>query len=380
MSKSELNLEKKYVELRKSVKNRYVYEIGKTLHNHSFDVVKSSFQKCIRRSLTDLCMYFVLDSVLFDIEDEGADSFLTNVVNRLHIIISEDIGLANNFLHLKVASLFEKWDKNKNKGPLKSRLTFDAITDLVNICKILCESKHSRRVDEVAVLHLLSPKEFLQTCPSLYEGFEQTGTCPFANFSKALDEKHPACMRWLRYMIENKLSDIKLTGDRKSLKYTYAIFPRKNLSSELLIWNDLLRRAKSKEDSKYFELVKYLMELFFSIKSGGSLLFITHAVLCFMKQDGSEKDCENNPDLFEKQDVLKILENHIKAEISEVPDFCLDNHTSLGRKKGRYGTTGTKFFLEHGCFLENVGETGLCEKIELDVFELYKQGLLYEKM
>ena len=71
-----------------------VYRNVITINGYSFDVTKSAMQKYARRGMPVECMYSMVEMYFFKWIPSGKGSF-TNFVNRIRVILLEDVGVAS---------------------------------------------------------------------------------------------------------------------------------------------------------------------------------------------------------------------------------------------------------------------------------------------
>ena len=115
-------------------KNLSVFETPQksTSHNgHQISLIKSAFQKYIRRGNFEKSLYFILQ--MYMIHDVPAR---TNLKNRLVVIISEDIS-------------FGEWHLLKRAEDLLFKNNIDNLQDLVELVYLLCRAKKSRVICHV---------------------------------------------------------------------------------------------------------------------------------------------------------------------------------------------------------------------------------------
>lgn len=107
-----------------------------TKKGHSFFLVSSAMQKCIRRNLEDQALYWMVE-----LSTSGYDEYIWK---RLKIIASEDVGLADNNAAILVQSLYQSFiqqakKKDEKNAPERMFLTHAVI--------YLCRAPKSRLVD-----------------------------------------------------------------------------------------------------------------------------------------------------------------------------------------------------------------------------------------
>jgi hypothetical protein len=117
------------------IETKYRYE--KTFNGYDFDISKSALQKYIRRSDFVKATYFAIELSLFGYKSllkGDSKACFTNFINRLKVIMLEDIGISNSNLFIFLDKLLNEYtqdiDKNSHFLPY--------------IIKIMCFSNHCR--------------------------------------------------------------------------------------------------------------------------------------------------------------------------------------------------------------------------------------------
>jgi len=101
---------------------------------YPLDEMKSAYQKAIRRSLEEDALYWAAR-----MHERGYDEILWR---RIHVIASEDIGLADSNVAVQIAVLHNQYDKSK-----QDTTHSDGVLFLVHAVMILVRAPKSRIVD-----------------------------------------------------------------------------------------------------------------------------------------------------------------------------------------------------------------------------------------
>lgn len=106
-----------------------------TPNGYVFDEVKSALQKSIRRGLVNEALVWA--SIMYDM----GGPFRSNLVNRLMVIVDEDVGLANPWMAVAVVKSLKEYFGMEEGN--KKKLV------VMKIVKALAQSKKSRIVDSI---------------------------------------------------------------------------------------------------------------------------------------------------------------------------------------------------------------------------------------
>lgn len=118
-----------------------------TKHGYPIDEVISSLQKAVRRSDVEAAVFWTVE---LDESDNAGWCW-----NRLRIMASEDIGLAEPTVAATVYALYMNWKEFKaKKNANKPERLF-----LIHAAMLLAGSKKSRAVDNALIVHNFGPKE-----------------------------------------------------------------------------------------------------------------------------------------------------------------------------------------------------------------------------
>lgn len=113
---------------------------------HRLDELKSAIQKFARRGETDLMIKAVYEMDLFK---EAArlpfvKAIRTNMINRLSVILFEDVSFSQYGVYQKVIENLVQWDLDRSKGVPKGALRVDRFDCLVRICQYISKAKKLR--------------------------------------------------------------------------------------------------------------------------------------------------------------------------------------------------------------------------------------------
>lgn len=117
------------------------YEV-KTRKNYDFYECSSAFQKAIRRGEEKLACFFAFELV--------ASGYSKYIWRRIFVITSEDIGLADDNMPVKIKALHNMWEYCVDKNPEESSMI------ILQAVVMLSRSKKSRLIDHLKIWALKS--------------------------------------------------------------------------------------------------------------------------------------------------------------------------------------------------------------------------------
>jgi hypothetical protein len=134
----------------------------RTYNDYSPNELKSALQKYIRRKELDKARYCLVELDLFslveqsskatDKEKKSAKRLRTNLVNRLIAIMSEDIGICNPFLPIKMWKLYDMWRIHRDSDLGRTYLI--GMLDLLLVHKRLRLISHYKSVYNLAPYYI----------------------------------------------------------------------------------------------------------------------------------------------------------------------------------------------------------------------------------
>ena len=117
----------------------------KSFFGYKLDVVKSGIQKYLRRRELEKMIWNVVEMDLFSrLEDKSAIGIRSNLMNRLIVMLDEELCFCDWVSFLKCSRLLEEWNKNGRKDQ----------KNLIVICKILVKSEMLRLASDVNYFYL----------------------------------------------------------------------------------------------------------------------------------------------------------------------------------------------------------------------------------
>ena len=322
-----------------------------SFYGYKLDILKSGLQKYLRRREETKMLWCLGEIYLFHIfaktqqEKRSARGIITNLLNRIIIMMDEELLFAEWNKYLLCRSLIERFEKSKR----------DDFIALINVCKILCSSKLLRLNSDIRGYFdrgmrywgVPKPKEHITNLVEVNSGFGFMKGCGcqtlkklsllrqpdddegillnMANFIYYFDKKDPKCFYWV-FEIFNKSKSGLIKNSRRF----------RRTDGEYIIWEYLFQQSKG---NKY--LMKYLhykLEEYFVKNRGERSIWLTGSIMAVMHKENidwcSDKMKYDMEEMTKTTNVeiFKIFEGRKKLEID---DYAIDMHCSLGRKMGK---------------------------------------------
>lgn len=316
-------------------------------YGYKLDILKSAMQKYLRRREETKMLWCVGEIYLFHVfaktqqEKRCARGIITNLLNRIIIMMDEELLFAEWDKYLICRSLLEQFEKSKREDFLA----------LIQVCKLLCRSKLLRLNSDIRGYFdrgmrywgIQKPKQHVQSLMESAHGFSFMKGCgnptlqkvsllrkpndddaillDMANFIYYFDRKDPNCFYWAFEMFYKSKSGL-IKNDRRF----------RRTDCEYMIWEYLFRQSKG--NNYLTQCLQYKLEEYFIKNRGERLIWLTASIMMVMKKD----EIDWNPDKMKydmevtEGDILKIFERRVKLKID---DYAIDMHCSLGRKMGK---------------------------------------------
>ena len=324
-------------------------------HGYKLDILKSGMQKYLRRKKLPEMIWCALEIFKFelwsesDTEKKMAKGIITNMLNRIIVMMDEELLFIEVERYLVLRKLIEKFDNDRENG----------MKWLVYICHCLQGGKLSRHASDIRAYW-----DYRFRCDSKNSGnqkiYDKERLDKYGEkiddhyYEKFLDcfKKNEDGMYFWMFKIFN--------GGRKSKKSVF----RKKKENINKIWK-MLFDLEFVHYQKYNKgLVKKLLEYKFdefnkNKKRGERFMFLVNCIE--LLRGGPCRFFINEvyyKDLKEIYNGKKDERNALSVywakscEYLQIDDYAIDMHTSEGRKRGK----NRKDFAEEGCVVidENV--------------------------
>ncbi len=295
------------------------------------DVLKSALQKYGRRRELDKMLWCASEIYLFhalaitDKDKLTAKAIITNMINRLKIIIEEEMlfsDYSNNILCNRWLDLF---DKNRNM-----------FAYIMLVCKSIVNSKMLRLNSDIMSYwyrrvsnKLVAPpkdniNDLLETDKIYIDNEINKLSLPalnyehdniLRNFIFCINSNNAECYYWAHKLFYN------------NDKLNFSIFKRKD--AIYILWKYLL--IKSETNKLMTEILNYKLKEFFVKNRKERHMWLSGAVSTVLHSSKIEWK-EINEDIYfvSEDDVLKLF---TKRSTLKLDDYVLDMHCSEGRKR-----------------------------------------------
>jgi len=288
---------------------------SKSYSGYEIGIVKSAMQKFLRRRMSSEMKWCVEEIYRFrsmarnEKEVVASKALVSNMVNRIIVIMDEELLFNEWSIYLKCRFLIEKF------------LEEDNVDYLFEICDILCGAKLLRYSSDVSCYYIKMAENKEDDEENVYEKFEK--------FKGALENGNVELAYELAYHLfinkkEEKLSKKVMRRDNP----VYLIWDYL-LKSEKVIGNEFLKKCI---DYRFKEYPK---------KRGEQKMFLSSAISLYMFSDR----------LSWKEDWMAV--SGIPSEKIEgylaIPSYAIDMHTKKGREMGKNKSD----FANEGSFVVN---------------------------
>lgn len=285
----------------------------------STGVLKSGFQKSLRRRELEDMIWYMEELYLFSVlgknekEIKTGNAILSNLVNRIIVMLDEEMVFSEVERYLLVREYIELFKKEKKVKYLKV------------ICEVLYDSKICRR-----------------NSYSRSYWFHRLGECEkvpdeicFQNFKECFEKGKEECMIWMFKMFYN---------EEKSDKVIF----RRRKDNIYLIWNYLFHLEKVKSNKNIEKVLEWKLNEFFVKERKERFLFLSSCIdICMFYNEKWENLKEYYDSRIEDYEIH--LENREKIIVK---DYIYDMHTREGKRMGK----DKKNFREEGCIVINEDE------------------------
>ena len=316
------------------------FRVQVTAHGHSMSLAKSALQKAIRRGQTKYACQVAMDVWMYTtMEDNQGQGSVTNMVNRLNLMMAEDVGMASPYLYVALRPQFDKLNQEKDDGKRNHvRGTVAWLRALLDVVTGLCEAPHSRLVSMVGSLYFNDKRtEFArQHYPEFFANARMTGKP--TTFAAALKAGSYMAVYYASLLSSEKVWEVLGNAvehkHRDKVMVDYLLSRYKPHVKEAQIKN-----AKFGPRQKYGERHIYLIQAIL--------------VVLFMYRNEYPAQVDLNPQVVHHtaRQAAEMLEHAMDHKWTPTYE-SIDMHTTAGRRKsvGLTKTTvaGISHFMEHG--------------------------------
>ena len=330
--------------------NKIIKEIGlmkpgsvfncRSFFGYKLDVVKSGIQKYLRRRELEKMIWNVVEMDLFSrLEDKSAIGIRSNLMNRIIVMLDEELCFCDWVSFLKCSRLLEEWDKNDRKDQ----------KNLIRICKILVKSEMLRLASDVNSYYRKGVKGKFEKGSVNISKYVKRGDSEeivklFSKFVELFEERNQDFFYYSQEIYSRKENG----GMRK-------FFGKRKRGAEYIIWEYLLDKC---EDNEFLEeCLKRRLEAFYVRNRKERHIFLINALLLVFNKEKIDWNSEKLEEISEISDE-EVWKYYNKREKLFYDDYVIDMHTSIGRKRGK----SRKDFALEGCVVVDENKEWFVEK------------------
>ena len=298
---------------------------SRSFNGYKLDILKSAVQKYLRRREFHKMVWCVGEIYLFqvyaksDTEKRATKGIISNLINRLIIMLDEEMLFAECEKYLLVRKYMEDFEKS-------DRGNFEC---LFKICDVMCGARMIRRNSDIR--GYWSPRN---KALKIDDG-DSTDEYYFKKFKEKFEENDSECFIWMFKIFYRGAEGEVVRYRRKENIY--------------MIWEYLFGRENIKENEVLRRCLEYRLKEFYKKNRGERFIFLTAAIDIAMYKGNNVKK-----DWFDCSKKVKFdINNLVKAEDEkfadvniiesvyekwgkmEIDDYAIDMHTSAGRKMGK---------------------------------------------
>ena len=298
---------------------------SRSFNGYKLDILKSAVQKYLRRREFHKMVWCVGEIYLFqvyaksDTEKRATKGIISNLINRLIIMLDEEMLFAECEKYLLVRKYMEDFEKS-------DRGNFEC---LFKICDVMCGARMIRRNSDIR--GYWSPRN---KALKIDDG-DSTDEYYFEKFKEKFEENDSECFIWMFKIFYRGAEGEVVRYRRKENIY--------------MIWEYLFGRENIKENEVLRRCLEYRLKEFYKKNRGERFIFLTAAIDIAMYKGNNVKkdwfDCSKKVK-FDINDLVKAEDdkfadvNIIKSVYEkwgkmEIDDYAIDMHTSAGRKMGK---------------------------------------------
>ena len=315
----------------------------RSFFGYKLDVVKSGIQKYLRRRELEKMIWNVVEMDLFSrLEDKSAIGIRSNLMNRLIVMLDEELCFCDWVSFLKCSRLLEEWDKNGRKDQ----------KNLIGICKILVKSEMLRLASDVNSYYRKGVKGKFEKGSVNISKYVKRGDSEeivklFSKFVELFEEGNQDFFYYSQEIYSGKGNG----GMRK-------FFGKRKRGAEYIIWEYLLDKCGNNEFLE--ECLKRRLEAFYVRNRKERPIFLINALLLVFNKEKIDWSSEKLEDISELEEISdeEVWKYYNKREKLFYDDYVIDMHTSIGRKRGK----SRKDFALEGCVVVDENKEWFVDK------------------
>jgi len=304
-----------------------------SFHGYKLDLLKSGVQKYLRRGEYEKMIWCALEIWRFEqeakteLEHKMSKGIISNLINRLIIMMDEELLFCECARYYEIKSLIERFDFNRKGG----------INFLIMACKCLVEGRLLRRNSDIRGFwnRRFEDKTDEDKTDEDKTDEDKTDEFYFEKFVECFEKEDSKMYYWMF-----KIFDGKRKGEKRRFRRKENIY---------MIWEYLFGLKNIKENKVYAACLEYRLKEFYKLNRTERVIFLTSSIdIARYCRDSNEKSLNSLNELH------SFYENAVKSfnpadflrkrdEYMQIDDYAIDMHTIMGRKMGK---TKKDFILE----------------------------------
>lgn len=310
---------------------------------------------------------------------QKAKALRTNLVNRLIVMVSEEVSISAYWMPLVVNELYELWKADRNRTISRKHL--------IDIYKHLVRQEKIRLISDLKSVYLLPPdyvkpdrrqdlriihsnllaslglSRMLEGCQAVSENLIDSCTVDLRPFLDEKDEELRRVVNGILYHLKHKNDHVfhwlgQLIDRQRGPQGEPKLGGKKDLLN--VVWHLLLGFADKREGlwnepqktypenfDRVREIIGVLKKWYETMTHREKPIYLYHAILLIIRRDEIDWRAEipeiNTP----WHEVEALYRTNVSGKVIELDDFVFDIHT------GRLGENSLTRFAREGALVEN---------------------------
>eukprot|EP01022_Parablepharisma_sp_SALTPOND_P005006 TRINITY_DN121465_c1_g1_i1.p1 TRINITY_DN121465_c1_g1~~TRINITY_DN121465_c1_g1_i1.p1 ORF type:complete len:705 (+),score=93.99 TRINITY_DN121465_c1_g1_i1:136-2115(+) len=308
------------------------YRNETSYHGIPLKVLKSALQKYLRRNDMTKGLWCLLELQTFDLAvgkdiERSQKSIRTNTINRMIVMMSEEININNVWLPVILQELYQKITKFS--------LPKEKVWEIEKTMYYLLQSSRKcRLISDIRTVFNL-PEYYLQN----YEAIEKIHRMFLAQYPQINElvyniKYEHATKKELLEMLRQSLQERSMSAFSTVTHIFYGFKGNDRIKHAARIWDVVFNISNQYEDS-----IKALKYFFDKLKHKERFIYLYHAILLIVVQPDKTKDPKDMKKYWERENYTHFIEmsekmskEHLHNPPIELDDFVYDIHTSSKAK------------------------------------------------
>jgi len=374
------------------------YRLEKSFFGYDPSVLKSGIQKYARRAEVGKGLWCLIEMDLFSLlERDGAalDAYLlkypdetrantqtqakrlrTNMINRLVVMMTEEVNISAWWMPSTILDLYEKWIENRGNAfsrkflldmylCLTSSKMIRLISDLHSVFLLPPAYVKPKQIDDLKEIHSVIQKRY----PEIYSGQTEVGSVKWEMDLRRYPNTLQTCVKGIIYNLEKGNDNVFFWIKKlRDLEKQDGIHKNKYMG---ILWEILHRFIDRNSEYEFVRKEISALQAFHKrMTHKEKPIYLYHAILLLVRR--REIDWSSTPPPLDtpNADVEKLYGDHFGHGKMEMDDYVLDIHT----KGGKRGTRCLENFAIEGAYIKNENGNFLNTEYR-EIYILLKQEL-----